>query len=93
MPDNIVDRLIFLCDDDFAKLLSFSEQVNDPDSGGYSTTKATLNRLAELGVVQSMGFGRYGVTSFGQWLIDSHLGETPSLPLSTASEYNSLIPK
>jgi hypothetical protein len=87
--DSLMIRQKFLNSEDFSHLFTFSEQVDDPDSGGYSTSKEVVKRLAELGVVQSFGFGRYGVTSFGHWLIATEFEQSPKLPLCTASEYNS----
>lgn len=87
--DSLMIRQKFLSSEDFSHLFTFSEQVDDPDSGGYTASKEVVKRLAELGVVQSFGFGRYGVTSFGYWLIETEFEQSPKLPLRTASEYNS----
>ena len=78
----------FLSDDDMATLITFNEQCHDSDADGYTVHKNDMKRLAEIGVVQSHGFGRYGVTSFGSWLIDTAFMQSPALPLKTAAEYN-----
>lgn len=78
----------FLSFEDFAILFMFSEQVNDCDADGYTTSKSDIKRLAELGVVQNHGFGRYSVTAFGDWLIETEYKQNPTLPLKTAAEHN-----
>lgn len=80
----------FLSDEDFSCLFVFHTEVDDDDADGYTVDKAMMRRLAELGVVQSHGFGRYSVTSFGAWLIETEFEQSPSLPLRTAKEWNDL---
>ena len=80
----------FLSEQDFAALFTFSQQCDDSDAGGYTASKETMNRLAELGVVRWLGFSRYAVTSFGAWLIESEFDQNPTLPLRTTSEWNEL---
>lgn len=77
---------------DFANLLTFHDQAGDCDADGYTVNKDAMRRLAELGVVQSFGFGRYSVSSFGAWLIEAHFEQHPGLPLQTAAEWNKAQP-
>ncbi|AOZ11096.1 hypothetical protein [Cupriavidus malaysiensis] len=74
--------------DDMSDLAMFNAQCEDSDADGYTVSKESMRRLAELGLVQSLGFGRYGVTSFGSWLIESHMDQAPSLPLRTVADRN-----
>lgn len=74
--------------EDFANLLTFHDQVGDCDADGYTVSKDAMRRLAELGVAQSFGFGRYSVSAFGAWLIETHFDQSPTLPLRTATEWN-----
>ncbi|MBU9144786.1 hypothetical protein KTE29_03705 [Burkholderia multivorans] len=76
----------FLQEEDSADLFTFNLQAEDGD--GYTASKDTMKRLAELGVVQSLGFGRYGVTAFGMWLIEAEFSQKPRLPLRTRDEHN-----
>lgn len=76
----------FLNEDDFASLLNFEQQCSDGD--GYTADKETVKRLAELGVLRSEGFGRYSVTAFGFWLIETEFMQAPRLPLRTIAEHN-----
>lgn len=75
--------------DDRAALARFYECAMDSESGGHDVPKQTMARLAEIGLVQSKGFGRYQVTTFGDYV----LGATGALggyalPLKTYAEYN-----
>ena len=81
----------FLSDDDFAMLFSFNEQVEDSDAGGYAASKEDVRRMSELGVIRNHGFGRYSVTAFGSWLIETEFDQSPSLPLKTTAEYNARL--
>lgn len=74
----------FLQEHDLAWLIRFCETAEDDNS--YDTPKDALKRLLELGVVRSLGFGRCETTSFGDWLIEQHFEQSPSLPLKTAGE-------
>ena len=78
----------FLSDDDFAMLFCFHTQCDDDCADGYTARKDDISRMAELGVVRNHGFGRYSVTSFGMWLIETQFTQNPSLPLKTAKQYN-----
>lgn len=78
----------FLSDEDFTALFNFSEQCDDCDADGYTIRKSDMKRLAELGVVQSHGFGRYSVTAFGDWIIETEFEQNPTLPLKTVVEHN-----
>lgn len=81
----------FITDDDFAILFRFNEQLEDGDADGYTTSKDDVKRMSELGVIQNHGFGRYSVTAFGSWLIETEFDQSPSLPLKTVAEYNARL--
>ncbi|WP_250519516.1 hypothetical protein [Caballeronia sp. NCTM1] len=78
----------FLTESDMASLFTFVSQVTDTDADGYTASKETMKRLAEIGCVESKGFGRYAPTMFGLWLIDSVFEQNSSLPLLTRADYN-----
>ena len=80
------ERQRFLSDEDFAMLFQFHNQCEDAD--GYTARKDDMSRMAELGVVRNHGFGRYSVTSFGMWLIETEFMQSPTLPLKTNKQYN-----
>ena len=77
----------FINEDDFSILFDFNEQAHDSEADGYTASKEEIKRLAELGVVQSLGFGRYSVTSFGSWLIEKRFEQDARLPLRTSAEH------
>lgn len=66
---------------DLGDLMRFKETTDD--SEGYDISKTAIKRLAELGVVQSHGFGTYGITAFGHFALESMFSQKPSLPLMT----------
>jgi hypothetical protein len=74
----------FLQDGDQHLLHSFIETTEDDE--GYMLTKPEIKRLAELGVVQSHGFGKYSVTMFGHWVHERYWHQNPSLPLKTNTD-------
>lgn len=74
----------FLSEADQGWLHRFIETTDDDES--YDIGKDAIKRLAELGVVQSHGFGRYSVTSFGWWAHEVYWEQSPSLPLQTNSD-------
>src|SRR5690606_34927974 len=78
----------FLNEADHAALFTFYNQCDDMDADGYTVQKEDMKRLAELGCVQHKGFGRYEVTRFGDWIIESTFLQNPTLPLRTAADYN-----
>ena len=84
--DELVER--FLSQDDQGVFVDFYMQCEDSDADGYTASKEDMRRLAELGVVRSLGFGRYEVTSFGDWLFQGIFKQKPSLPLKTVDEFN-----
>lgn len=86
--DLLCTKQKFLTAEDFAMLFAFHNQMDDPDADGYSARKNDIRRMAELGVIQSRGFGHYAVTMFGYWLIETEFDQNPPLPLKTAAEYN-----
>lgn len=79
----------FLSENDFASLFAFEQQTEDFEADGYTASKETMKRLAELGVVRWLGFTRYEVTAFGQYLIELAFAQNPALPLRTNAEWNS----
>ena len=82
-PDGTADAG-FLQADDYHLLHRFIETTDDDQS--YDIGKDAVKRLAELGVVQSHGFGRYSVTMFGCWVHERYWHQNPSLPLMTNSD-------
>lgn len=74
-----------LQEDDLAWLIRFKETAEDDNS--YDTPKEALKRLMELGVVRSLGFGRCAMTAFGDWLVEQHFAQAPTLPLKTEADY------
>lgn len=80
----------FLTDEDMAALFTFHSQASDHEADGHTVRKETMRRLAELGVVNSLGFGRYETTSFGAWLVETDFEQSPSLPLRTVAEWNAM---
>lgn len=73
-----------LQEDDLAWLIRFKETAEDDNS--YDTPKDALKRLIELGVVRSIGFGRCAMTAFGDWLVEQHFEQAPTLPLKTEAD-------
>ena len=71
----------FLQDEDQHLLDRFIETTEDNE--GFDIGKEAIKRLANLGVVESLGFGRYGVTIFGYWVHEHYWYQNPSLPLKT----------
>ena len=71
----------FLQEEDQHLLDRFIETTEDNE--GFDIGKEAIKRLANLGVVESLGFGRYGVTVFGYWVHAHHWHQNPSLPLKT----------
>ncbi len=62
----------------------FIETTEDDES--FDIGKDAVKRLANLGVVESCGFGRYGVTMFGYWVHEHYWHQNPSLPLKTNAD-------
>lgn len=77
----------FLLPDDLTALKRFAECCEDADSGGHDVTKARMARLREIGVIESKGFGRYQITTFGGYVLDLANDEPPVLPLKTYADY------
>lgn len=71
----------FLQEEDQHLLDRFIETTEDNE--GFDIGKEAIKRLANLGVVESLGFGRYGVTVFGYWVHEHYWYQNPSLPLKT----------
>lgn len=78
----------FLGESDMSALMTFHSQMEDHEADGYTVHKETMKRLAELGVVNSLGFGRYETTAFGAWLVETAFEQDPTLPLRTVAEHN-----
>lgn len=74
-----------LQEEDLSWLIRFKETAEDDNS--YDTPKPALKRLIELGVVRSLGFGRCEMTSFGDWLVEQHFEQSPTLPLKTQADW------
>lgn len=71
----------FLQEEDQRALDRLIETLEDNE--GFDIGKDAIKRLANIGVVESLGFGRYGVTMFGYWVHEHHWHQNPSLPLKT----------
>ena len=71
----------FLQEDDQHLLDRLIETLEDGE--GFDIGKEAIKRLANLGVAESIGFGRYGVTMFGYWVNEHYWYQNPSLPLKT----------
>jgi hypothetical protein len=83
---NLVTEI--LQEQDLSWLIRFVETAEDDNS--FDTPKCALRRLVEIGVVRSVGFGRYTTTSFGGYLVERHFDQSPALPLQTESDYKHL---
>ena len=77
----------FLLPDDLAALKRFAECCEDSGSGGHDVTKDRMARLCEIGAVESKGFGRHQITTFGGYVLDLANDESPVLPLKTHADY------
>lgn len=77
---------MWISKNDMEELAAFYHEICDGD--GYTAPKEVMHRLAELGCVRHTGFGRYAITSFGEWLFESYYEQKPSLPLQTAEDFN-----
>ena len=82
------DAQQFLQPDDLATLHRFMDFCTDSDSGGYSIPKERMQRLAEIGAIESKGFGRYQVTTFGLYVLTMDADGSANLPLKTYAEYD-----
>lgn len=80
-PRSCVTGTPFLQEEDQHLLDRFIETTEDNE--GFDIGKEAIKRLANLGVVESLGFGRYGVTVFGYWVHEHYWYQNPSLPLKT----------
>lgn len=78
----------FLLPDDLDSLHRFMEFCTDSESGGYTMAKEIMRRLAEIGVIENKGFGRYQVTTFGLYVLTLDADGTADLPLKTYREYD-----
>lgn len=47
----------------------FRECCEDSAAGGHDVPKEMMQRLAAVGVVRTLGFGRHETTEFGDWLL------------------------
>lgn len=74
----------YLQEDDQHLLYRFIETAEDDES--FDIGKESVKRLANLGVVENCGFGRYGVTMFGYWVHEHFWHQKPSLPLKTNAD-------
>ena len=71
----------YLTEGDLGSLMRFQETTDDRE--GYDIAKSAIKRLADLGVVQSHGFGKYSVTAFGSFALEHSFLQNPALPLVT----------
>ena len=83
-PNALDAETPFLQETDQHLLHRFIETSEDDES--YDISKDDVKRLANLGVLESCGFGRYGVTMFGYWAHEHFWHQNPSLPLKTNSD-------
>ena len=82
------DARQFLQTNDLATLHRFMDFCTDSDAGGYSIPKERMQRLAEIGAIESKGFGRYQVTTFGLYVLTMDAYGSANLPLKTYAEYD-----
>lgn len=87
-PNPDAEDAALLLRNDLSALWRFWECCEDSDSGGHDVPKERMARLREIGVVQSKGFGRDQITSFGDYVLGRAAGEDRRFPLKTAAEYN-----
>lgn len=66
---------------DLGLLMRFEETTSD--SEGYDIKKEDVKRLANLGAIQSHGFGRYSLTEFGNFVLEYEFEQKSNLPLKT----------
>lgn len=78
----------YLLPDDLKALQRFHECATDFDSGGHDVPKDAMARLREIGVMQSIGFGRHQTTAFGDYVLERAGKEPVKLPLQTLAERN-----
>lgn len=83
-PNALDAETAFLQETDQYLLHRFIETSEDDES--YDISKDEVKRLANLGVLESCGFGRYGVTMFGYWAHERFWHQNPSLPLKTNAD-------
>lgn len=83
-PRSCVTGKSFLQEEDQRALHRLIETSEDNE--GFDIGKEAIKRLANLGVVGRLGFGRYGVTVFGYWVHEHYRYQNPSLPLKTKSD-------
>ena len=83
-PNALDAETPFLQETDQHLLHRFIETSEDDES--YDISKDDVKRLANLGVLESCGFGRYGVTMFGYWAHERFWHQHPSLPLKTNTD-------
>ncbi|MBB6580101.1 hypothetical protein HNP33_004232 [Comamonas odontotermitis] len=76
--------IAYLQEADQHLLRRFIKTVEDDDS--FDIGKEAVKRLANLGVVENCGFGRYKVTMFGYWVHEHFWHQNPSLPLKTYAD-------
>lgn len=65
--------------EEMAAFNRFCECAEDFDSGGYDVSKDMMKRLACIGLVRSLGFGRYETTGFGMAVRSEQQGEAATL--------------
>lgn len=84
----MMTKMDLLLPDDLSALKRFAECCEDSDSGGHDVAKDRMARLREIGAVQSKGFGRHQITTFGGYVLDLANDESPVLPLKTYADYD-----
>lgn len=78
----------YLLEDDLAALQRFAECCDDSESGGHDVSKDRIARLREIGVLETKGFGRHQITTFGGYVLGLVADESPVLPLKTYADYD-----
>ena len=68
---------------DMEALERFAETSDDDQS--YDIGKEAVKRLAHFGCLESLGFGRYGITAFGSYVIVDWVGSR-KLPFTTQAD-------
>lgn len=69
-----------------AAIFRFRECCEDDDADGHDVPKVMMQRLAVIGLVRTLGFGRSETTKFGDWVMARppaqavDAGDLPPLP-------------
>jgi len=73
----LIAQLPGITAEEMAAFHRFCECCEDFDSGGYDVPKEMMKRLSRIGLVRSLGFGRYEATEFGVVVRETGAQNTP----------------